>query len=636
MQSRTPVRGSRALERVRAVAQGLIGIALAAGIPAASATELIPGKTMVIKPGKIAKFVSKAGSADFPLVGDPTATGATLRIFDTVGGAGDVTYDLPAGSWKGLGNPPGSKGYKYKGSGCSVVLIKPRVIKAVCKESVPFITPFGGPARIILALPSGTDPAYCAQFGGDQKKNDTKVTKRKNAPPPAECPDVAPPTATATSTSAVAATATNTSGAAATATNTAAIGATATATGTPAGTATATATPAGTTAATATPTGSAAATLTPTNTSAPATSTSTPTHTPTPTVTNTPTIPAICQSVVGLPPIGQVPVTLAQGSTECGGAGLTNPPPEPPFSGVVADGNDDPLADLALGCLYTGGLPPLLLPYGSSAQVSVVGLGFQLLPLNLSLKLGGSPGSGPYDCTLGAGPGRKCANGHAGLDGMGTCNFDNDCGGGLPTTCALEPNCFFGPPIPVPNGALSACVMNAFLEDLCGQVNLVPPQATFAAALASRVYLTFNPDSPCPRCEGGVCNGGERAGLSCAVGGSAGTSLDCPPLASQFLSILTVVVPELTSGESTLTSGDGFFCPGQTTPGAIGLPGARRVTEQGGGPTLDLFTQTLSMDLAGTFCISATGTFLDPIAGLPAVGALSAVGDVNLTSLLPP
>jgi hypothetical protein len=308
-----------------------------------------------------------------------------------------------------------------------------------------------------------------------------------------------------------------------------------------------------------------------------------------------------------------------------------NPPPAPPFAGFVADGGGNTLGDLSLGCLYAGGLPPLLLPFGSSTEVSVVGL--QLLPL--ALTLGPSEGSGPADCTRGAGPGRSCANGAPGLDGEGTCNFDGDCGG-LTNSCALDANCFFGPPIPVPNGALSACVLNAFLTDLCGQVTLVPPAATFAAALSSRVYLTFNPTSPCPICQAGICNGGERNGLSCSPIGSAGTSPDCPPAANTFLSTLTVVIPALTSGESTLTSSDGFFCDGQASPGAIGLAAARQVTEQGSGPTLPLFSTALSMNVAGTFCIESTGTFLDAIAGLPAVGALSTGAELDVTDVLLP
>src|SRR4029079_12781080 len=107
-----------------------LSIALVVFAPAVicTAAELIPGRIMVIKPGKIAKFVSKGSFSPPPV--DPTVAGAALRIFDTVttpgGGAGDVTYNLPAGSWSGLGNPPGAKGFKYKGSGCKIVLIKPR------------------------------------------------------------------------------------------------------------------------------------------------------------------------------------------------------------------------------------------------------------------------------------------------------------------------------------------------------------------------------------------------------------------------------------------------------------------------------------------------------------------------------
>jgi hypothetical protein len=360
------------------------------------------------------------------------------------------------------------------------------------------------------------------------------------------------------------------------------------------------------------------------------TPTPTPTTTPTPTITPTPTLPAICQAVVGLPPIGKVPVTLQQGSTQCGGAMLANPPPAPPFSGSVDDGSSDLLGNLSLGCLYAGGLPALLLPYGSSTEVSVVGL--QAVPL--ALTLGPSAGSGPSDCTMGAGPGRSCANGAPGIDGSGTCHFDSDCGG-TKTACALDANCYFGPPIPVPNGPLSACVLNVFQQDLCGQVTLVPPVATLAAALSSRVYLTLDADSPCPLCQGGVCTAGDRAGMACTPVGSAGTSPDCPPSASRFLSILNVVIPALTSGESTLTAADGLFCAGQSMPGAMGLAAARSVSEQGSGPTLPLLSTDLSMSVAGTFCIEPTGTFLDAVAGLPAVGALATGASVDLTSVLP-
>ena len=92
--------------------------------------------------------------------------------------------------------------------------------------------------------------------------------------------------------------------------------------------------------------------------------------------------------------------------------------------------------------------------------------------------------------------------------------------------------------------------------------------------------------------------------------------------------MLNVTVPQLTSGMSSLSSDDdGIFCNGQMVPGAFGLSGARMVSESGAGPTLSGLT-TLEMNLAGTFCIDASHTTLDGVAGFPAVGAISVVSEV--------
>jgi hypothetical protein len=263
--------------------------------------------------------------------------------------------------------------------------------------------------------------------------------------------------------------------------------------------------------------------------------------------------------------------------------------------------------------------------------LSVVGV--KLLPP--SVTLGGSPGHGPTDCTLGAGPEHQCVNGSPGVDGMGSCSVDADCGGEFAAigSCQLKANCSFGPPIPVPMGGLSACVVSTFLTDLCGRVNLLPPQTTLTTALSSRVYVTANAASPCPRCENGVCNGGDRAGLSCTAVGSAQTSLDCPPPATHFLAALTVVLPSLTTGKSTLRSSDGFFCAEQPSAGAFGVTAARSITEVGVPPLGS--ANLLAMHLASTFCVPATGTILDYLAQLPAPGALSVSGQLDLRGVLP-
>src|SRR5262245_50212367 len=95
------------------------GVTLAAALAATAGLALAVDTTMplnsaIVKPTKTAKFVSHPGLGS--LNGDPTVGGATLRLKDTGNGANVNTYALPAGNWKGLGNPSGSKGFKYKGT----------------------------------------------------------------------------------------------------------------------------------------------------------------------------------------------------------------------------------------------------------------------------------------------------------------------------------------------------------------------------------------------------------------------------------------------------------------------------------------------------------------------------------------
>lgn len=183
-------------------AVGLAGTAIAAEV-----SGPIPGKVGVVKPANLFKVVSKAKAIepdtyDLPDLGtaqDPRLVGARLTVFDTGLAAGSAQFELGAFGWKGLGNPPGSKGYKYKGKDdpsdpnpkgtCKIVLIKDKTIKAACKgPTVTLATPFAGDIHVNLEIPAGL-PAiqYCAEFGGTTKKNDTKITKRKDAPPPAGC-----------------------------------------------------------------------------------------------------------------------------------------------------------------------------------------------------------------------------------------------------------------------------------------------------------------------------------------------------------------------------------------------------------------------------------------------------------------
>jgi len=159
--------------------------------------ELMPGKIAIVRFGSLAKFVAKPtpGGPTFfpPQTGSPLSAGGSLRIFDTAATAGDVTYSLPGGAaWKGLGNPPETKGYKYKGAGtpsdpCRVVLWKRTVVKAVCKGTgVTLQPPFTGQVGIDLRM--AVSDHYCAAFGGNDTQNDATGLKRTNAPAPGACP----------------------------------------------------------------------------------------------------------------------------------------------------------------------------------------------------------------------------------------------------------------------------------------------------------------------------------------------------------------------------------------------------------------------------------------------------------------
>lgn len=180
----------------------LVGPALANDEP----DELMPGRTAIVKPGILAKFVAKpptGGTFNLPDLGvggnDPTTEGGSLNLFDTAGPDSD-TYTLPSARWKGLGNPPGQVGFKYRGTGapsdpCKVVLVKRKVVKAVCRGTGITVTPqFVGDLGIVLRI--GTDSKrYCAQFGGTVRRNETGRFIATRAPAPVVCPgDVSPTT----------------------------------------------------------------------------------------------------------------------------------------------------------------------------------------------------------------------------------------------------------------------------------------------------------------------------------------------------------------------------------------------------------------------------------------------------------
>lgn len=322
--------------------------------------------------------------------------------------------------------------------------------------------------------------------------------------------------------------------------------------------------------------------------------------------------------------LGSLTTVIGIGSTDCGGPNLF-PLPQAPFSGQILNPDNSLRANLGLGCLYVGNgqgqLPGTRLPDGGTTILDVSGVN------GVAITATASDGTGAATCSKGAGPGKTC------LNGLGACTSDADCAN-TTGACDLTANCYFGPPVPVPLGPASNCIMNAIQSDVCVEADLATMETSITSAgLNAQVYLTGDGASPCPRCVAGTCTAGQRAGLACSGGvGSELTTIECPPTLTGFAGKLNVNLSGLTTATSTLTpDGNGKFCPGQPVEGGFGGP-AGTITETGTplGGGMSLFETVL----AGTFCVPSSGNGLfDSTAGLPGPGALGVKTTVSVCLL---
>jgi len=355
--------------------------------------------------------------------------------------------------------------------------------------------------------------------------------------------------------------------------------------------------------------------------------------------------------------------TTAPGTASCGSGGLVSPP-SAPLSGQIDSDTacSTKIDDLGLGCLYFGGgkatiVPPGLIPDGASSIFSITG----------ATTLGGNAGTGPKNCTNGSGPGKHCVNGFCNTDAdcgnvagacqanrcnagtqtaPPTCATDADCGGSA-TACRPDANCFFGPPLPItsppPNDALTTCVQNVVTTSATGTFDASTGASSVSLPLGSRVYITGNSASPCPRCISGTCdaswtdvNGspGEDNNTPCVAAGSLLTTLDCRPPLAGFQAELPFDLTPLTTGTASKTATDGRICAsvGQTLPnaGAFGKATAHCIQETGT-PAGDISDgQPHVSAIASVFCIPKTGNVaVDGVAALPGPGAIGLNGTVH-------
>src|SRR5262249_20120794 len=99
---------------------------------------------------------------------------------------GGQTYALPPAGWRNQGSGPnGFKGFAFKGTLCTRVKIKQRVIRATCKPDTGDFGPLPepGPVSIVLAIGKG-NARYCGSFGGSPTGNRGKEFKRRDCEAP--------------------------------------------------------------------------------------------------------------------------------------------------------------------------------------------------------------------------------------------------------------------------------------------------------------------------------------------------------------------------------------------------------------------------------------------------------------------
>jgi hypothetical protein len=205
--------------------------------------------------------------------------------------------------------------------------------------------------------------------------------------------------------------------------------------------------------------------------------------------------------------------------------------------------------------------------------------------------------------------------------------------------------CHFGPPVPVPNGGLSACSVATFNTPATGTVNLLTGATTANVSLGLHLYVTGNAAQPCPRCSAtgapgapgsGTCDRGARAGLTCTTTNSQGLSKDCQPGGTDGSVDLGTIVANLspvTTGTSSKANPGGLFCPGQVAAGCFGAAVCRSFSETGAAPNAALSSVIPQpATLVSTFCVPSSGSVLvDGSAGLPGPAAISLPGVIRGT-----
>jgi cysteine-rich repeat protein len=172
-----------------------------------SAYRLLSGKSLLVKDAagdptlRRIVFLSRDAAIAAPAPGtpgDPRLAGATLRL---ARGVAEVdAIPLPASGWQGIGNPAGSRGYRYSdpqrtNGPCRKVSVQTgRRLRAACSGSqIDFTLDEPMQGALAVTFEPGSGLRSCVAFGGTVVKDTSTAAgigrfKARNAPPPPSCP----------------------------------------------------------------------------------------------------------------------------------------------------------------------------------------------------------------------------------------------------------------------------------------------------------------------------------------------------------------------------------------------------------------------------------------------------------------
>ena len=615
-----------------------VGVALAVG-GARAAEQTILGNVFVVKDSslgadptkRVVKGKGKETGSPNGLVGNPTlagsAGGAVLQLFAFGASSSNQAFVLPQGtslSGKPFWSVAGNVGYKYSDPKGQNGAVKSLGIKRTPSGSftiVAVVIGKNGPVTVLppnpgtsgcmalkLGISAGAGDRYSVAFGPDSlvKNQGAKLFLAKKPVVQSVCPGATPTTTTTSTTSTTSTTVSTTTSTTSTtlATTTTTTLATTTTTTTLA-TTTTTTTLATTT--TTTTLATTTTTLATTTTTLATTTTTLATTTTTTTSTTTTTIPSANPSFIDF-------TTTTGGASNCGAT-------------FNATSGGTKLSDLKCGGLDLGGGFSTVLenisPDGATNRFAVTGCAgtvCTLGPVNV-------PPSGTIDCSA--------------------------------------TNCAFGPPLPIPNGGQTTCIVNKLSAPVSGQLDIAAgTTSNLGISLSSDTFITGSShvSQPCPRCVvsgtpsptnplSGTCDRGARSGLACITTNSQGLSKDCVPGGSDgsiHVGIIPIALTPLTTGSlvvpaSSVVSGGGIFCP-SADPNANQTSSQRGCFKSGGSTcqrieengspagSLQTFNVAKNVTLASVFCVRKSGSVLvDASANLPGPGAVTLVG--TLTAL---